>query len=104
MSDATMPTKAFFYWSPSIGGGPGQEEGCGVIRAATAGKARYSAWLSAKDAFQDMKITEIRVRRAPEFDRLHFRDCSMPRYARLDDASYREKLRDATTEQGESNE
>jgi len=46
---------------------PGDEEG-GIVAAETSGKARYVAFLAARDANYDFLITKLRVRRAPQFD------------------------------------
>jgi len=40
----------------------------GVTYAETAGKARYNNMLSGRDAGYDVQITEIKVKRLPEYD------------------------------------
>ena len=77
-----MAEKAWRCWVPSIGGDP--EVRCAVVRADTAGKARYRTFLQAGDSWPDLSITEIRVRRAPEYDGMTFRSGIMPEYVELE--------------------
>lgn len=74
-----MAEKAWRCWVPKIDGDP--EHKCALIRAPTRGRARYLALLSAQDAFPDLSFADMRVRRAPQYDRASFRDGVMPRYA-----------------------
>ncbi|WP_165856775.1 hypothetical protein [Marinobacter sp. JSM 1782161] len=59
MGDAV---KAFRTQIPSLGGDGG------IVMESGAGKARYAAYLSASDVYDGISLTEIRVKRAPEFD------------------------------------
>lgn len=54
--------KAFQATIPSLGGDGG------IVLEASAGKARYSAYLNAKDVWPGVTLTEVRVKRAPEYD------------------------------------
>lgn len=45
-------------------------DGEGITWASSAGRARYCAYLSAKDVGWPLRLTDFRVRRAPEFDDL----------------------------------
>lgn len=56
--------------------GPG-----GLVRAPTRSKARYLGYLNAREAFDDVRITDIQVRRAADYDRHTFRDGTMPKFA-----------------------
>ncbi|MDO6389035.1 hypothetical protein Q4E40_02765 [Pontibacter sp. BT731] len=47
--------------------GPGEY---GVVVAPSAGKARYRAYLSYKDVWEEASFAAIRVHRAPEYDGL----------------------------------
>ena len=81
MSDEAQDRKADRAWAAwvlRIGGDP--KTRCGLVRAPTRSKARYLAYLSCRDVYRDGKNLDIRVRRAPRFDALEFRDCVMARY------------------------
>lgn len=58
------PVKAWWITHPWF---PGHES---VYIGETVGKAKYNAYLSARDARYDISFTEFRARRAPEFDEL----------------------------------
>lgn len=53
--------KAYRVWCDSL-------DGSGISFGRTAGSARYRAYLSNKDAYPNVGLTDIRVRRAPEYD------------------------------------
>jgi hypothetical protein len=55
----------------------------GLFRAASASKARYLCYLSARDAGWPVLLTDILVRRAAEYDSASFSQGSMPSYARF---------------------
>lgn len=73
--------RVFVAWVPGIVDGEPPESG-GLYRTTSAGKARYKCYLSARDAgFDDVKLSDVRVRRAPEYDGHKFSQGSMPQYA-----------------------
>ena len=69
--------RAFIAGTPDI-------DGEGVFLAESAGKARYRCFLAARDSGFISSLTEIRVRRAPEFDGMLPKHSGwMPEYIRL---------------------
>ena len=74
--------KAYRGWVPDLGGTPDDDEHCGLYRAASRDVARYMCFLHAADSFDNVRFTDPRVRRAPEFDDVPFTDGTAVRYAR----------------------
>lgn len=71
--------KAFFCWVPKLGGNPETGNG-GIHQAETAGEARYSSYQNAQDAYPEISIIDVRVRRAPVFDGVQHKNGIMPRF------------------------
>jgi hypothetical protein len=71
--------RVFAAWVPGIIDGT-YPDGVGLYRATSASKARYMCYLAATDASFEVKVTDVRVRRAPEYDRAVFKNGVMPRY------------------------
>lgn len=78
-----MGERVFATCAPGIiDGGFDVRDGVGLYRTASASKARYLTYLSAKDAGFALSLTDVLVRRAPEYDRHTFKQGSMPSYAK----------------------
>lgn len=75
-----MRERAFIAWVPGIVDGK-PPEGGGLFRTTSAGRARYLCFLAARDASFDVTLPDVKVRRAPEYDRHSFRNGVMPKYA-----------------------
>lgn len=72
--------RVFAGWVPGIIDGT-FPEGVGLYRTTSAGKARYLCYLAARDADFNVSVTDVRVRRAPQYDTATFKQGTMPRYA-----------------------
>jgi hypothetical protein len=72
--------RAFMCWAPEIVDGTPEDGTVGIYKTANAGKARYLCYLNARDAGFALSLTDVRTRRAPEFDACEFRDGTVPRY------------------------
>ncbi len=84
MLRAATRKRAFFVWCPWLSAGP--ETGhCGVVFAASAGKARYLTLLSARDSYPNLTFADVAVRRARAFDRMQEEQSGMflPQYVEV---------------------
>ena len=64
-----MTLKAYRIFCEAIDGSEG-----GISFGENAGKARYKAYLSARDAFPEIGLTKFRAIRAPEYDNMGSRE------------------------------